>query len=118
MRVDHALDFGVHFVAKVLRSKLQARLDQRSVLFDRQARVRFEVAEDPALALRHRLVAEFLHRDFVAPLAKCAFGEFLDIALVHQRDGLAAVLEREADGYAHQPLGSGNGDRLDADAGV
>ena len=46
------------------------------------------------------------------------FGKFLDVAFVHQRDRLAARLERVLDRHAHQALGSGHGDRLDADAGI
>ena len=56
--------------------------------------------------------------DFVAPLAECALGELLDVALVDQRDGLAARFERVADGVADQPLGAEDGDGLDAHAGV
>ena len=78
----------------------------------------FEIAEDPALALGHGLVAELLRSDLVAPLAEGAFGELLDVALVHQRDGFALVVDRVLDGDTHQPLGAGDGDGLDADAGV
>ena len=76
------------------------------------------VAEDPALAFGDDLVAEFLDGDFVSPLAEGALGEFLDVALVHQRDALEAIGNRVLDGHAHQALGSGDGDRLDADAGI
>ncbi len=73
---------------------------------------------NPALAFGDDLVAEFVGGDFVSPLAECAFGKFLNVALVHQRDGLEAGFERVLDRHAHQALGSGDGDRLDADAGV
>ena len=52
-------------------------------------------------------VAELLRGDLIAPLAERALGELLDVALVHQRDGLAAVFERVLDGHAHQALGAG-----------
>ena len=94
--VEHAFDFGVERVAEVLVAELEARLDQRGVLFDGEAGVGVDVAEDPALALGDRLVAELLDGDFVAPLAEGAFSELLDVALVHQGDGLAARFERMA----------------------
>ena len=37
---------------------------------------------------------------------------------MHERDALEAVLHRVLDGHAHQALGSGHGNRLDANAGV
>ena len=64
------------------------------------------------------MVAEFLHRHLVTPLAKRAFREFLDIALVHQRDGLAASLNRTLNRVADQSFGAENRNRLDAYAGV
>ena len=77
-----------------------------------------DVAENPALALGDGLVAKLLDGNFVAPLAECAFSELLNIALVHQGDGLAAGLERVADGIPDQPLGPEDRDRLDADARI
>ncbi len=56
--------------------------------------------------------------EFVSPLAERAFGELLNVAFVHERDRLALVFERVLDGHADQALGAGDGDRLDADAGV
>ena len=76
------------------------------------------VVDDPALALGDDLVAELLRGQLVSPLAECAFGELLDVALVHEGHRLAIVGQRVLDGHAHQALGAGDGDRLDADAGV
>ena len=36
--VEHALDFGVELVAECLVAELEARLDQRGVLFDSDVR--------------------------------------------------------------------------------
>ena len=88
------------------------------ILRDGQIRILVFVVENPALALGDDLVAEFFGGEFVSPLAERAFGELLDVAFVHERDGLASVLERVLDGHADQALGSGHRDRLDADAGV
>ena len=88
--VEHALDFGIERIAKCLVAEFEARLNQRGILFDGDVGVGIDIAENPALALGHRLVAKLLDGYFVSPLAECAFGELLDIALVHQRDGLAA----------------------------
>ena len=112
------LTLGVEFFAEFVGAELDARLDQGGVLFHGEVRVGFEVAEDPAFALGDDLVAELLRRDFVAPLAEGALGELLDVALVHQGHGLAAVLERVRDGVAHQALGAEDRDGLDADARV
>ena len=78
------------------------------------ARVCVDVAQNPAFALGYGLFAELLRGDLVAPLAKCALSEFLNVAFVHQRDGLAAGFERVPDGVADQPLGAEDGDGLDA----
>ena len=80
--------------------------------------VRFDVAEDPALALGHGLIAKFLGSHFVAPLAERALSELLDIALVDEGYGFAAGLERMANGIAHQALGAEDRDGLDAHARV
>ena len=86
--------------------------------FDGQAGVGVLVAQNPALALGDCLGAELLLGNLVAPLAEGALGEFLDVALVNQCDGLAARFEGCADGVAHQPLAAEDRDRLDAHAGV
>ncbi len=117
-RIEHSFDFGIEFVAKCLVPELEARLDECRVFFNRDAGVRIDIAEDPALALRHGLIAEFLHRHFVAPFPKCAFSELLDVALVNERDSLAAGLDGVADRVTYQALGAEDGDRLDADARV
>jgi len=52
------------------------------------------------------------------PLAERAFREFLDVAFVDERDRLELVVESVLDGHAHQALGAGDGNGLDADAGI
>ena len=56
--------------------------------------------------------------NFVSPLAESAFSELLNVAFVHEGDGLAACFERVADGIAYQPLGAEDGDGLDAYTGI
>src|SRR5207244_10753232 len=65
-----------------------------------------------------RAVAALLTRELVAPVAERALGELLDVALVHQRDGLAIMLHGVLDRGSDQPLRPGLRHRLDADAGV
>ena len=65
---------------------------------------------------RDRLVGMVFGRHLVAPLPERALGELLDVALVHQGDAAAVVLDGVVDRRAHQPLGAGAADRLDADA--
>ena len=111
-------DLGIEPLPEGIVAELESRFDQRGILLDREARIGFEIAEDPALALGHGLIAKLFRCDFIAPLAESAFGELLDVALVHQRDRLALILDGILNGDAHQPLGAGDGDGLDADAGV
>ena len=54
--------------------------------------------------------------DLVAPVAEGAFRELHDVALVDERDALALVLDRVADGAVDEPLGAEVADRLEADA--
>ncbi len=105
-------------LAELRRRELQARLDHLGVFFDGKPGIPVEIVDDPALALGDDLVAELLRRQFVSPLAECAFGELLDVALVNDRHGLAIVLQGVLDRHADQALGAGDGDRLDADARV
>src|SRR5581483_6174727 len=72
----------------------------------------------PALAFGDDLITELGGGQFVAPLPECAFGELLNVALVHQRDHAPLVLQRMPDGHAHQTLGAGDGNRLNADPGI
>ena len=113
-----AFDLRVELVAELLVAELESRLDQRGIVLDADVGVGVDIAQDPAFALGHGVLAELLGRHFVAPLAERAFGELLDVALVHQRHGLASRLERMLDGIAHQPLGAEDRNRLDAHAGV
>ena len=113
-RVHDVFDFLVDGLPEVFRGKFHAGLDQRGILFDRKVLVFVFVVQDPALALGHHLVAKFFCGQFISPLAECAFGKFLDVSLVHQGHALAPTLEGKLDGHAHQALGAGDGDRLDA----
>ena len=63
---------------------LQARLDHRGVLLDGELRIAVAIVDDPALALGDDFIAEFVPRQFVAPVAERAFGELHDVALVHR----------------------------------
>ena len=61
------------------------------------------------------LRAELLDRELVAPVAKTALGEFLDIALMHQRHRLSLVVDGVLVGPADEPLRALDRYRLDAD---
>src|ERR1017187_1684074 len=117
-RVEHLLHFFFDCLAEGGRSKLHPRFDRFGILRDRQARIVVFVTDNPALAFGDDLVAEFFGGDFVSPLAECTLSKLLDVALVHQRDAFEAVRDRVLDGHADQALGSGDGNRLDADAGI
>ena len=89
--VEHRSHFFCDRFAKLRRRVFQSGFDQRGILFDAQIRVLVFVVDDPTLALGDDLVAELFRRKFVSPLAKCAFGELLNVAFVHQRDALKAI---------------------------
>src|SRR5204863_8458382 len=91
-------------------------LDRARVVLDARLSVLLLVAEDPALALRHHLVTELARGQVVAPIAEGAFGELHDVALVHEGEALALVVEGVAEGGAHEALRPLAGDGLDADA--
>src|ERR1700750_2418064 len=62
--VENGLDLGTELLPEGFGDKLESGLDQCGVLLDGQIGIRFEIAEDPALALGHGLVAEFVSREF------------------------------------------------------
>ena len=64
-----------------------------------------------------RLGAELPRRKRVSPVAEAAFGELHDVALVHERDRVAPVVQRVANRLADEALGALARHRLDADAG-
>ncbi len=66
----------------------------------------------------HGHVRELVSDEVITPVAKGAFGELLDVALVHERDALAVMAQRVLQGGAHQALGPELGDGLDPDAGL
>ena len=64
------------------------------------------------------MFAKFLRRDFVAPLLECAFGEFLNIALVNQCDSLAFVVDGVLNRSANQALAAEGADRLNTQTSI
>ena len=64
------------------------------------------------------VIGKFALRQLVAPVTKCTFGEFHDVALVHDGDALAFVGDRVFHGRTEQPLGSLSRCGLEADAGT
>ena len=61
----------------------------------------------------NHLVAKFLFREFVTPVAKGAFGELHDVTFVDQGNALTMIINRVLDGLSHQSLGAKGADRLD-----
>ena len=49
------------------------------------------IAQNPALALRHRLLAKLLRSNLISPLAERALSELLNVSLVHERHRLAPI---------------------------
>ncbi len=84
--VEAIFHFFVEGLAEIIGREFQARFDLVGILLDGEIRILVFVVDDPALTLGDDLVAELLGGDFVSPLAECAFGEFLDVAFVDQRD--------------------------------
>ena len=63
-------------------------------------------------------VGELVPDQLVAPVAEGSLSELLDVALVHQGDRLAVVLDGVVDRRPDQPLGAGDRDRLYPDPAV
>src|SRR5579884_804404 len=76
------------------------------------------IVQNPAFALGDYMVTELVARHFIAPLTKCAFSKFLNIAFMHQRHRAPLVLDGMLNGHAHQSLGARNRNRFDANAGI
>lgn len=72
----------------------------------------------PEVVLGHERVGIFLCRQLQTPLQERAFRVLLDVALVHDGHDLAAMLDRELDGGAHDTARCELRNRLDADARV
>eukprot|EP00906_Rhabdomonas_costata_P035755 RCo050229 len=70
------------------------------------------VADNPALALGDDTIAELPLGQIVGPVLKAPLSELLDVALVHQGDTAAVVLQGVQDRRAYQPLRAGDTDRL------
>ncbi len=70
------------------------------------------------LRFRDGQVRKFLPGKLVAPVPEGPFGELHDVALVHQRHRLAAVVYGVSDRASNQPLGPGLAHGFDADAGI
>ena len=73
-------------------------LDQDLALWDSA------VARIPDFRLCHAGIAEFLGRHLVAPIPERTLGEFLDVALVHQRHRRTAVVDGILDRGSDQAL--------------
>jgi len=69
------------------------------------------------LVLGHDRIGEFRGRHFVSEGPERAFGVLHDVALVDQGDARTAMLDGMRNRLAHEPLGPGRGDGLDADTG-
>ncbi|CCK18269.1 FIG00643354: hypothetical protein [Cronobacter universalis NCTC 9529] len=65
-----------------------------------------------------KLAAKLFTRQLVAPVFKRAFGEFHDVAFVHQGHGFAIVGDGVFNRRAHQAFGAFFRTRLDADAAM
>ena len=76
----------------------------------------FRVFEFAPRAAVDRLCAEFFLRQFIAPVAEAALGEFHDVAFVHQGNARFVVVDGVADGGANQALRTLFGNGFDADA--
>src|SRR4029453_5075002 len=55
-------------------------------------------------------------RDFISPVAERAFGKFHDVALVHERDAFAAILDCIGNPAVNQAHAAGTTDRFDANS--
>ena len=73
-------------LAEGRRRIFHPRFDHFRILSDGQVRILVLVVEDPAFTFGDDLVPKFLSRDLVSPLTEGALGEFLNVALVNQRD--------------------------------
>ena len=116
--VEHLFHFLFDSLPECGRSEFHSRFHQFRIPRNRQSRILVFVVDDPTLALGDYFVAKFFGREFVSPLAKRTLGKLLDVALMHQRHALAPGLDRMKNRHAHQALGSGYRDRLDADARI
>src|SRR6266480_1416854 len=101
---ENATHFGGDRSTELGRSVLQAWFDECSIFFRAEIRIFVLIVEYPALALGHNFIAEFFGCEFVSPLSERAFGEFLDVALMYQRDCFASAFERMLNRHAHQAL--------------
>ncbi len=69
-----------------------------------------------AIVPTHGDVGELLPDHVISPVPEGAFGELLDVPLVHNGHAGTAVFEGVLDGRPDQALGAELGDRLDADS--
>ena len=60
--------------------------------------------------------AEFIFRTLITPVTESTFGVFHDVALVHDRQRLAALIDCVLDRRAHETLGAVFGNGLEANA--
>src|SRR5262249_49897477 len=116
--VENIFDLGVHAFAELFGSELETRFNLLGVLFDGDLRILVFIVENPAFAFGNNAISELGLRDLVSPLAESTFGEFLNVAFVHERHRRAIAPKGKLDRTPHQSLRPGDRDRLDADAGV
>src|SRR5690606_29073957 len=81
---------------------LRERVDQ--AILDDDVAARAGVADAAPRPGVYGLGTEGEARDLIAPVAERALGVLHDVALVHQRDGLAVVVDGVLDGLADQAL--------------
>ena len=118
-RDPDAADLRGQHVGDVVAVEVERRDDR--IVFGLQQRVLQEGVGDAVLdheAAGGDLRAEFFLRQFIAPALEAAFGVFHDVALVHEGDGRAAVVERIATGGADEPARAFTRDGLDPVGGT
>ncbi len=109
-----------HFALDVVllgrRHHIEAGVNRFGVIFHRQFRLCFLVAQDPGLALGDDLSAEFALGEGITPILESTFGELHDIALMDEVHALALVFQRPLDRSTDESLSTFHRNRFDANA--
>ena len=98
---QYIADFATGLLAEFSRSQLQTWFDKGGNLLRDEGCIAIVMLEDPAFALGHDLLAEFVTGNLVTPVPERPLGKFLDVALMHDGDRAAIVFQRIADSGAH-----------------